>query len=320
MKKIALIVPYFGEIPDYTDIFFKSLEFNKEIDVILFTDQQLCIDLPNLIVYKISFEDIKTRIQEKFPFEICLNNPYKLCDYRPSFGYVFDNELKEYDFWGYCDLDEVFGRVVNFLNENILENYDKIYQHGHLTLYKNTLENNKRFMLKGGMDYEEVFTTNVNCIFDEVIGIQNKYDLLGVNTYKNRDNADILPWHDKFIRVESYLSQNEKINFNYKKQVFFWENGSIYRAAVKNNNIIYDEFNYLHFQKRNLKKHFYNVREIKSFFITKYGFYPKKEGFNVTREDIQKYNGFNMKSELTKRINYYLFILKRRINKYLRNK
>lgn len=318
-NKIALVVPYFGKLPNYMDIFIKSLEFNKTIDVILFTDQDFNVNLPNLIIYKTSFEEIKRRIQTRFEFEICLNKPYKLCDYKPAYGYVFEEELKKYDFWGYCDLDQVLGDVIHFLDEDILEKYEKIYQHGHLSLYKNTFENNRRFMLQGGMDYRDVFTTDVICVFDEVIGIQSKYDALGINTYKNRDNADILPWHDKFLRVESYLSKEEKINFNYKYQVFFWENGKIYRAALKNNKIIYDEFNYLHFQKRNLIKHFDNISKINSFYITKSGFYPKKQGFNVTVEDIKKYNGFSIKQELKKRIEYHWFILKRRINKYIRN-
>ncbi len=319
-NKIALVVPYFGKLPNYMDIFIKSLEFNKMIDVILFTDQDFNVDLPNLIIYKTSFEEIKRRIQTKFEFEICLNKPYKLCDYKVAYGYIFDEELKKYEFWGYCDLDEVLGDIMNFFNDDIFEKYEKIYQHGHLSLYKNTPENNTRFMLQGGMNYKKVFTTDVICVFDEVIGIQNKYDLLGINTYKSRDCADILPWHDKFLRAESYLSKEEKINFNYKYQVFFWENGKVYRAALKNNKIIYDEFNYLHFQKRNLTKHFENIDKLNSFYITKTGFYPKKQGFNVTLEDIEKYNGYNRKAEIKKRIEYYKFIWNRRLNKYLRKK
>lgn len=319
-KKIALVIPYFGKLPDYMDIFLKSLEFNKLVDVILFTDQEIEVNLPNIIIYKSSFEDIKKRIQKKFDFEIYLNKPYKLCDYRPAYGYIFSEELKDYKFWGYCDLDEVLGDIMYFLSDEILEKYDKIYQHGHLSIYKNTFENNVRFMLDGGMNYKDVFRTNVNCIFDEVIGIQTKYDILGIDTYKKRDCADILPWHDKFLRAESHLIDKEKINFNYKKQVFFWEQGKIYRAAFKDGSIIYDEFNYLHFQKRNPKKHFNNVSEVNSFFITKSGFYLKEPGFNVKLEDIEKYNGFNIKDEFFKRIEYHLFILKRRINKYLMKK
>ena len=319
-KRIALIILYFGQLPQYIDVFFKSLEFNPDIDIILFTDQTLDVGLNNLIINKISFEEIRERIQNKFEFKIFLNKPYKLCDYKPAYGYIFEEELKEYDFWGHCDFDQVLGDLMKFLNNDILQKYDKIYQHGHLCLYKNTIENNKRFMIPVGMDYKEVFTTNVICVFDEVIGMQNKYDLLGVDTYKNRDCVDILPWHDKFLRVESYLSEEEKINFNYKDQVFFWENGKIYRAAVQNNNIIYNEFNYLHFQKRNLIKHFEDINKVEAFYITKDGFYHKNKGFNITIEDIKKYNGFNLKSELSKRMNYHYFILNRRINKYLRNK
>lgn len=319
-NKIALVVPYFGKLPEYIDIFMKSLEFNKMIDVILFTDQEFNVELSNLIVYKTSFEKMKKKIQDKFEFKISLNKPYKLCDYRPAFGYIFEEELKNYEFWGYCDLDEVLGDIMNFLNDDILEKFEKIYQHGHLSLYKNTENNNKRFLLDGGMNYRDVFTTNVNCVFDEVIGIQNKYDLLGIDTYKKIDSADISPWHDKFLRVDSHLYKKEKNAFNYTYQVFFWENGKIYRAFLKDEKIIYDEFNYLHFQKRNLKKKFKDINKLDSFYITKTGFYEKKLGFNVTLEDIKKYNDYDRKAEIKKRIEYYRFIWIRRLNKYLRKK
>lgn len=319
-KKIALVILYFGSLPEYIDVFLKSLEFNKDIDVIIFTDQILSEKMENLIVKRSSFDEIRERIQSKFDFKICLDRPYKLCDYKPTYGYVFEEELKEYDFWGYCDLDQVLGCITKFLPNYILEKYDKIYQYGHLTLYKNTKDNNCRFMIDKGMNYKEVFSTNVICVFDEIIGIQNKYDMLQIRTYKKRDNADISPWHDKFLRVESHLTEKEKKDFNYKEQIFFWENGKIYRAALKGEKIIYEEFNYLHFQKRKLVKHFDNIEKINSFFITKSGFYMKKDGFNITRDDIKKYNGYNLKHELLKRLEYHYFILKRRINKYLLSK
>ena len=319
-NKIALVIAYFGKLPAYIDVFMKSLEFNKMIDVILFTDQELNVELPNLIIYQTSFEEIKKKIQEKFEFKICLNTPYKLCDYKTAYGYIFNEELENYEFWGYCDLDQVLGDIMSFINDDILINYDKIYQHGHLTLYRNTKENNTRFMLEGGMNYKDVFTTNVICVFDEVIGIQNKYDLLKVDTYKNRDNADISPWHDRFLRVQSHLDEKEKKDFNYTHQVFFWEKGKIYRAFLRDKKVIYDEFNYLHFQKRNLKKKFKDINDLDSFYITKTGFYEKKSGFNVTLEDIEKYNGYDRKAEIKKRIEYYKFIWSRRLNKYLRKK
>ena len=47
--------------------------------------------------------------------------------------------VKKYDFWGYCDLDLIFGDIRKFVNEEVLNTYEKIYNRGHLTLFKNSL-------------------------------------------------------------------------------------------------------------------------------------------------------------------------------------
>lgn len=41
---------------------------------------------------------MKERIQRIFDFPISLERPYKLCDYKPSYGEVFKDELAGYDF------------------------------------------------------------------------------------------------------------------------------------------------------------------------------------------------------------------------------
>ena len=72
-----------------------------------------------------------------YSFEISLNSPYKLCDFRPAYGDIFQEELQDYDFWGYCDTDLIFGDICKYLTTNILKEYDKIFEYGHLTIFKN---------------------------------------------------------------------------------------------------------------------------------------------------------------------------------------
>ena len=318
MKKIALIVLYFGEIPTYSKIFFNSLKYNPTIDLLLFTDQTVRYDGNNLKVFKLSFEELVNKIQKCFDFRIICEKPYKLCDYRPAYGYIFKEELKEYDFWGHCDLDIVLGDVRKFLREDILDKYEKIYQHGHMCFYKNDDKNNLRFKVELGMNYRDVFTTPVNCVFDEVEGIQTKYDLLGVPTYKNRDCADISPWHDSFQRVESYLT-NKCDGFNSEHQVFYWEEGKLYRAYMKKETILQDEFNYLHFQRRNMP---FNDKDIEgnSFYITRNGIVRKEKSDFPTIERIDELNKTRLVAELGKKVEYIQYIWKRRLNKYLFNR
>ena len=101
MKKIALIVPYFGKFNNYFPLFLISCKNNPNIDWIVFTDDKSKYPFPkNVKVHYTTFEQIRTRIQNIFDFTISLSTPYKLCDYRPAYGEVFAEELSEYDIWG----------------------------------------------------------------------------------------------------------------------------------------------------------------------------------------------------------------------------
>ena len=316
-KELALVVPYFGVLPEYTKIFFHSLRYNTSLDLILITDKDIDIQLENLIIVKKSFSDFKEDIQKQFNFKIALETPYKLCDYKVTYGMILEDMLSSYKYWGYCDLDMVLGDIFEFLPSNI-DQFEKLYQYGHLTIFKNNYENNRRFMLQGGLDYKDVFTTNIIKVFDEVEGIQKKYELLGFTTYTQRDCADITPWKNQLKRVETGIPQSKIKAFNFDNQLFFWENGKIFRGYIDPNTqeIKYDTFNYLHFQKRPMKINFDLNENTKSFFITSDGIFEKNEGFNLILEDFKKYNSYDRLKEVEKRVNYQKYIWIRRFRKY----
>lgn len=320
MQKIVLIIAYFGPLPGYSWVFFETLKRNPQLELILITDQTQLQVPENIRVWCMSFDALKERVQSKFDFAICLDRPYKLCDYKPAYGFIFEEELGGFAFWGHCDLDMVMGDACGFLPDSVLDCYDKIYQLGHLCLYRNTPENNRRFMKPGGMDYRQVFTTPVICVFDEFIGMQKKFELLEIPTYNARDCADISPWYYRFQRVESHLMREQKEDFNYPQQVFYWEDGHIYRAAWKRNGIVYEEFNYLHFQKRDLQVLWKNKQLPRAFFITRNGFVEKEAGREVTLAQIEQYNGYSLLGHLCARARYHVFIWKRRFKKFILKK
>ncbi len=128
--KICLVIPYFGDFPNYFDLWLNSCEHNPEINFLIFTDNKEKYVYPsNVKVVNITFQELKEKIQSKFDFKICLSRPYKLCDYRPAYGYIFEEYLKDFDFWGHCDLDVIFGNLKQFLTKDILNNYEKIYKY-----------------------------------------------------------------------------------------------------------------------------------------------------------------------------------------------
>lgn len=284
MKNLVLISTYFGNFPNYFNLWLKSAAKNNDIDFIIYSDCKTSAFEPipnNVKIINISFDNLKTKIQSKFDFEITLNTPYKLCDYKPAYGYIFEDDLAQYKYWGHIDIDTILGDIKSFLPN---EDYEKLYQLGHLCIYHNTYENNRRFMLDGGQNYKDVFTTQIITVFDEFQGMQQKFDLLKIKTFISYDYADITKRSNRFILSNIFANESNKL-CNYDYQVFYYENGKIYRSYLNNGEIKKQEFNYIHFSSRKMPDY---TNGADSFYITNTGFYPKNE--EVTKEIIEKYN------------------------------
>ena len=103
MNKILLIIPYFGQFNNYFSLFLESCRNNPTVNWLILTDDTTPYSYPNNVkVVYTTLSEIKSRIEKKLGFDIKLDTPYKLCDFKPTYGYVFDEYLKGYAFWGYC--------------------------------------------------------------------------------------------------------------------------------------------------------------------------------------------------------------------------
>jgi hypothetical protein len=276
MHSLLTISCYFGKLPEHFPMFLKSVEMNPTVDFLLITDCKVD-DMPsNFRVYNCSFEEMRERIQALFDFSIVLDRPYKLCDYKPVWGLAFSEYLEEYDFWGYCDLDMIFGDIRAFLPDSVLDNHDKIYKLGHLTYYRNNDENNARYRIDNWLTYKEAFTTSEIVAFDEIAGMQNIFDQHGFSTYISRDYADIT--YGKVRFTLSYFQIPEELvpTNNYDKQVFYWENGKVFRAYLKDGEILREEFIYIHFSKRKMLLNDVDENS-NTFYITNKGLFAKNE-------------------------------------------
>lgn len=295
MYKLLTISCYFGRLPEHFPETLRSMALNPTIDFLLITDCEVQNPPENVKIYPCTFEQIKDRIQSCFDFPIVLDRPYKLCDYKPIWGYVFPELTQGYDFWGHCDLDMIFGDVRAFLPNSALEHNDKIYKLGHLTYYRNTEENNRRFMLDGGVNYKYAFRTAEIVAFDEIAGSQNIYDKHGFPCYVSRDYADITYGKVRFTLSYFHVPENLVAENNYEQQIFYWEQGHVYRAYVKNGQILREEFNYIHFSKRKMLRN--DLPEnCNAYYITNRGLFEKTG--DVQLEDFARYNSHEPLPEL----------------------
>ncbi|MDA3733171.1 hypothetical protein PBV87_16970 [Niameybacter massiliensis] len=267
-KRIAFIIPYFGKFNNYFELFLKSCEYNKEIaDWIIFTDDKMQYNYPsNVIVHHISFDEMRNKITKKINFEISLNKPYKLCDYRVAYGYIFQEYLKEYSYWGYCDTDMIFGDIQKFINKQILDNcYDKLFIYGHCTIYKNESSINTKFMLpyKEKLRYQEVFKNPNNCSFDEEFksSINNIFDEYDLKVFKEQYQANIYTKYSYFKLTYWDFEKAKYTNKDYKDKLFIWDKGKLFMYYKdKKGNLKHKEFMYIHLQSRKMQN---DIKEIK---------------------------------------------------------
>lgn len=252
MKRIVLILPYFGKFREDFPFWLKSVEHNSTIDFFIFTDQ-LIENVPcNVTVYQTSLHEIEG-LARKYVDEKCIiPTGYKLCDYKPAYGEIFKDYLKDYDFWGHCDCDLIFGDIRHFITDSILDNNDRILSRGHLTLYRNTPEVNAYYRRIVEPSYKEVYMTSKSYAFDE---------WAGSSMYWKKNNPgrmyDEIVFDDIAPYVYSFRSyqKNEKDKFKKKKNfIFIFDNGKLFRYYEHNKSVKKEETCYVHFQKRMLKR------------------------------------------------------------------
>ena len=254
MKKIRLIIPYFGKLPKFFPYFLLTAKRNQKIDFLIYTDQNFdqfeVLNADNIEFKTLSFDDLRKKVQSKFDFEISLKTPYKLCDYRVAYGLIFEEELKEYDYWGFCDTDVLLGDIYQFLEKHsFFENdYARYGLFGHLQIFKNSQEVNRIFMSGKGLnyrlDYQNVFTNEQSFIFDEANGIQKIFEKSNFKQLQDKFFDDIDISHFSFREY----GENEP------KRYYFWsEENGLESINLIDGNIEINRPLYAHFQKRVIK-------------------------------------------------------------------
>jgi hypothetical protein len=208
MKSIGIIVFYFGKYPWYHDFFIDSCKRNQSIDFLFFTDNVTFeIQEKNIKFIPFSIDSFNQLGSKKLGFNVNVLNGLKICDFRPAFGVIFREYLKNYDYWGYSDTDIIYGNLRNFLDDYTLT-YDYIsvrddYPSGYFSVFKN--ENRINLLYTMSKDYKELFLREENTLFEECggaysevcngINILNsscKYETFHHILEKNKDNLKIL--------------------------------------------------------------------------------------------------------------------------------
>lgn len=137
LKKIIL-TPFFGELPSWFD------KFKQNFDETLGKQGYSWLMTQDL-------DDFNSRCERELGFKspIVWGNP-KLWDYRCCLGLLYDDLIKDFDYWATMDFDMVFGNVSKWFHDEEIAKYHlwsnhHSYVNGCFSLYYNSEKVNNLF-------------------------------------------------------------------------------------------------------------------------------------------------------------------------------
>ena len=255
--QIAIVVPYFGKLPNYFPLWLRSCSINPSFHWYVFTDDTTNYSYPeNVRVTYCSKEDIEVLIQKALGEDICLVRPHKLCDFKVLYGSIFADYLKNYAYWGYCDVDVVFGDLKRFITSDLLINYKKIYSLGHLSIIPNTTEilmAIKEYSLRSEIK-QSVWMNPHTTLFDEWYGKININQLFlqrGWSIYEDTGEiSDVFVGSSKFL-LTRWDSIKKSVKIFADPCLFQWKaDRGLIRYEYRNNQVIVSESCYVHLKER----------------------------------------------------------------------
>lgn len=216
---------------------------NSNIDWLFFSDN---ISLPfstgNIKLIEFSKDNFSTLASEKLNLNIHLLNPYKICDFKPTFGKIFEDYIIDYEFWGYFDIDLLFGDVDKFLNNSVLDKNDIIttYKHflsGPFSIFRNKenlnllfrkvfeferiLQDPKHYGLDENIEKRENKGSSFRKIFYGFIFLINQLSIHGVKILKISKNSLLydFQWYYKRKTIKrNHLVDMTEVIWEYSKQ------------------------------------------------------------------------------------------------------
>lgn len=247
MYKIVVIIPFFGTFTNYFNFWLYSASKNKNYDFLIVNDfDHPEIKYSNIKFLKMNLANLKELASSKLGFNISFEYSYKKCDYKPAYGLIFEDYIKDYDYWGYCDVDLIFGNLDKYVTNDKLEKYLKLYKLGHFSLTKNNQDGNDLFKRRCDnalLNYKLVYSTNKNFGFDELF--LNDEFASGQLYSGFGDFSQIM------VRYKNFQVFNESSKTN--NAIFEYDDGSLYIYFLNDKKeLVKEETMYAHFQKRKI--------------------------------------------------------------------
>lgn len=285
MKKlnITLIICYYGDWPEWFPIFLQTCSYNPTIDFLIFSNCAPAFrQYDNVRFVGSDLAAFRALASEKLGLAVTIEEPYKLCDFKPAYGVIFEDYLGEADFWGHCDIDIVLGDIRRFVDE-LLVGHDVItakkeYLLGSFTLYRNDPEINRLY--EKSKDHATVFGSPAHFCFDEcnflwwnllaglpIANLKWEIDSMSHVVKRMHQAGSIKAFFETLVLEQDELDEEGNL-VDWKDQLL-WQDGRL--INLRNNK----EYLYFHFHFLKDNETFRIPRwegEPKSFYMAETGF------------------------------------------------
>lgn len=270
-RRIYLILPYYGQFPNYFQLYLDSVAINRDIlTIIIITDINTSnYSFPeNVIICNLTIDNIRERLSAflleeyniSIPYVNLIARPYKMCDTRVIYHKLFNdilnkNNVVQNDYIGWGDCDVIYGKLSMFID--LTKDYKIIGHHGHFTAMLNHTQYTDLY--KKIENFKELVSSNINMVIDERawrnILFQQSFHIF----YMWKYFCDVKPSFGKNIEFISTVG-NKRISYLH----FSKNNQSLtvhYEDGTQN------DTTYAHLQKRPMQLDFTKYDD--SFYILK---------------------------------------------------
>jgi len=207
MLKKLFIRPYFGVLPEWMEQYNKNIIGLKPdgFDWWIITDKEFYSDL----IQK------KLGIKPNFDYDAC-----KSSEFGPAFGIIFEDYLKGYDFWGYTNLDVVYGNLKKFIPDTFLTCTDVFSDDprdmcGPFSLCRNNkLVNN---LFKEHPNWKQIFEDKKHNAFDE----KGFTDIVRKASQDGKIRLNFARWHGEDTNNKIVCQKNLSVFADGKEVMFY---------------------------------------------------------------------------------------------------
>lgn len=252
--KIAMVALWIGEIPDYFWYHYETTKNLNGFDFIFVTDQNIVLDSANYKVISTTKKQIENEMSLILNSDCFIQNNKKINDLKACYGELFKEYLIGYDYYGYYDIDTLFGDLNKWISPYLPE-YDVIsfadekYHNricGPLTIMRNDGVVNELYKLKLDRFIDVLKSPNVDAFeeqeLNKIFFENSKVKLLYNSSNCETNNGGKITYEGIWSGNKVFVNGEEKLLYHFyrKKNTRIQKTGNVISARY--NKPLVDDF------------------------------------------------------------------------------